>query len=121
MKFKKILIIDDAPFIREILKKYFDNLDYVESVFEAEDGEEGVAAFKEHGPDLIFMDIVMPKLSGIEATKQIRLESSDVPIVGLSTLDQGDVIDRIIDAGANSFVRKPFSIADLDKVMKGEF
>ncbi len=118
--YKKILIVDDAPFIREIIKGHLSKIDFVEEVLEAEDGEKAVESFKENMPDLVFMDIVMPNLSGIEATRQIRAFSSKTPIVGLSTLDGGDVVDRIIEAGATTFLRKPFSLEDLDKVMSGE-
>lgn len=118
--YKKILIADDAPFIREIIKSHLNKMDFVEEVLEAEDGEKAVESFKLNSPDLIFMDIVMPNLSGIEATRQIREISKDTPIIGLSTLDGGDVVDRIIEAGANVFLKKPFSLDDLDKVLKGE-
>jgi len=114
----KVLIVDDAPFIREILQSYLEGKPEFVEVQEAVDGEEAIALFESFQPDVIFMDIVMPKLSGIEATKKIRTKNSKTPIIGLSTLDHGDVINRMISAGANTFVRKPFSLEDLDAALK---
>lgn len=114
----KVLIVDDAPFIREILLNFLETKKEFGEIKEAENGEEAVDFFKSFQPDVIFMDIVMPKLSGIEATKQIRELNSKTPIIGLSTLDHGDVINRMLKAGATTFVRKPFDLNDLDAALK---
>lgn len=114
----KALIVDDAPFIREILQSYLEGKPEFSEVQEAVDGEEAISKFESFKPDVVFMDIVMPKLSGIEATKKIREKNGDTPIIGLSTLDHGDVINRMLKAGANTFVKKPFSIGDLDAALK---
>ena len=113
----KVLIVDDAPFIREILHSYFDGKEDCSEIKEACNGEEAFDLFNSFQPDIVFMDIVMPKLSGIEATKKIRAVNVKTPIVGLSTLDHGDVIKRMLSAGANQFVKKPFSLNDLDTVV----
>jgi two-component system chemotaxis response regulator CheY len=113
----KVLIADDAPFIREILMTFLEGRSDISEIKEAEDGEEAVSLFKSFEPDIVFMDIVMPRLSGIEATKQIRSINKDIPIIGLSTLDQGDVINRLLAAGANIFVKKPFQLDDLSKAL----
>ena len=114
----KVLIVDDAPFIRDILRSFLESRSDIAEIKEAVNGKEGVELSKSFSPDLIFMDIVMPELSGIEATKQIRALKNTTPIIGLSTLDQGDVIKRLLDAGANTFVKKPFSLKDLEKVLE---
>lgn len=113
----KILIADDAPFIREILISFLENRSDVSEIKEAENGQEAVTLFESFKPDLVFMDIVMPILSGIEATKEIRKINEKTPIIGLSTLDQGDVINRLIQAGANVFIKKPFQLDELTKAM----
>lgn len=114
----KVLIVDDAPFIREILQGFLETRTDIVEVKEAENGEEAISLFQSFSPDIIFMDIVMPKLSGIEATKKIRELNTDVPIVGLSTLDQGDVINRFLSAGANIFIKKPFTLDELTKAIE---
>jgi len=114
----KVLIVDDAPFIREILQSYFESRSDIAEVKEAVDGEEALSIFESFAPDIVFMDIVMPKLSGIEATRKIRQTNTKTPIVGLSTLDHGDVINRMLKAGANTFVKKPFSLEDLNAAIE---
>lgn len=114
----KVLIVDDAPFIREILNSFLENRTDVAEIKEAENGEEAVELFQSFKPQIIFMDIVMPKLSGIEATKQIRALDTNVPIIGLSTLDEGDVVNRLLKAGANTFVKKPFTLEELSKALE---
>jgi len=114
----KALIVDDAPFIREILLSYLEGKSDFSEIKEAANGQEAVELFDSFAPDVIFMDIVMPKVSGIEATKIIRKRSTTVPIIGLSTLDHGDVVNRMLKAGASTFVRKPFSLDDLDAAIK---
>ncbi len=114
----KVLIVDDAPFIREILINFLGTRNDISEIKEAENGEEAISFFKSFSPDLIFMDIVMPKISGIKATKKIRSLNSNIPIIGLSTLDHGDVINQFLNAGANSFVKKPFTLDDLTKAIK---
>ncbi|MGH1468889.1 MAG: response regulator [Bdellovibrionales bacterium] len=114
----KVLIVDDAPFIREILISFLETRDDIKEIKEAENGEEALSFFESFSPDVIFMDIVMPKVSGIEATKKIRALNNKVPIIGLSTLDQGDVINRLLDAGANIFVKKPFTLDELTKALE---
>lgn len=114
----KVLIVDDAPFIREILLSFLETRSDILEVKEAENGDEAVKLFKSFSPDVIFMDIVMPILSGIEATKQIRKMSTSVPIIGLSTLDHGDVINKFLNAGANIFVKKPFTLDELTNALQ---
>ncbi len=113
----KVLIVDDAPFIREILISFLEERGDVSEIKEAENGEEAISLFDSFEPDLVFMDIVMPILSGIEATKKIREKNTKTPIIGLSTLDQGDVIKRLMSAGANLFVKKPFQLDELSQAI----
>lgn len=117
---KKFLIVDDAPFIRDILRSFLEGEFQDTQIAEAENGFEALEKFETFKPDLIFMDIVMPKLSGIETTKQIRQTDSTTPILGLSTLDHGDIVQRLLDAGANTFIKKPFSFDEIRKNL-GDF
>lgn len=115
---KKFLIVDDAPFIRDIVANFLESQLQIQEIEMAENGQEALEKFQSFQPDFIFMDIVMPLVSGIEATKQIRALNKEIPIVGLSTLDHGDVIQRMLDAGANHFVQKPFNFDDLKKAIE---
>jgi DNA-binding response OmpR family regulator len=105
----KILVVDDEPFICRsltfVLKK--GNFD----VIEARDGEEALEAIRRHKPDLVFLDVMMPKVNGFEVTQEIRSDSAydDVKIILLTA--KGQECDREVGktAGANDYMTKPFS------------
>ena len=102
----KILIADDDPHIRQLLAFALEKAGY--EVAEAEDGEAAVAEAVAAAPDLIVLDINMPRLSGLDVCRQVRARS-DVPILFLSSRDEE--IDRVlgIELGADDYVVKPFS------------
>lgn len=83
----------------------------------AKDGEDAVNQFKEHQPDLILMDIKMPHMDGLEATRLIRSYSKEVPIVALTAFAFESDKDRAIEAGCDDFLTKPISQNALEKVL----
>ena len=101
-----ILIVDDDPHIRQVLAFALQKAGW--STLEAGDGEEGLALAAAHKPDLVILDINMPKMDGLEVCRRLRSEG-DVPILFLSSRD--DEIDRVlgIELGADDYVVKPFS------------
>ena len=106
-----ILVVDDEASIRRILDTRLSMIGY--KVVTASDGEEALAAFHECNPDLVVLDVMMPKLDGYGVCQELRKES-DVPIVMLTAL--GDVADRItgLELGADDYVVKPFSPKELE-------
>ena len=107
----KILLVDDEPEIRNILRLLFENQGY--TVAEAENGAEAVRKMHEIGDvDLCIMDIMMPEMSGVEATEEIR-KFSNVPILFLTAKSlEGDKIDAY-GSGGDDYVVKPFSPKEL--------
>lgn len=103
---KSILIADDDPHIREVLAFALDKAGL--SARGVEDGEAALAAVAHSAPDLIILDINMPKMDGLEVCRRLRAEG-DIPILFLSSRD--DEIDRVlgIELGADDYVVKPFS------------
>jgi two-component system, OmpR family, response regulator len=103
---KSILIADDDPHIREVLAFALDKAGLAARA--VEDGEAALAAVAHQPPDLIILDINMPKMDGLEVCRRLRAES-DIPILFLSSRD--DEIDRVlgIELGADDYVVKPFS------------
>lgn len=83
----------------------------------AKDGDEAVNQFKEHQPDLILMDIKMPRMDGLEATRLIRTYSKEVPIVALTAFAFESDRDKAMEAGCNDFLTKPVSLSALEKVL----
>ncbi len=115
----KVLIVDDAMFMRSMIKDILMNAGDFEIVGEAEDGAVAIEKFKEVKPDLITMDIVMPNVDGIEATKRIIELNPDVKIVMCSALGQEPLIMESLAAGARDFIVKPFSPEKVIKVING--
>ena len=106
-----ILVVDDEASIRRILETRLSMIGYW--VVTACDGQEALEAFHDHQPDLVVLDVMMPKLDGYGVCQELRKES-DVPIVMLTAL--GDVADRItgLELGADDYVVKPFSPKELE-------
>ena len=88
---KRILVVDDEEMIVRTVKAYLDQDGF--KTYTAYDGEEALRAFEEKGPDLIVLDLMLPKLSGIEVTKRIRA-SSNVPIIMLTA--KASEADRVV-------------------------
>lgn len=112
---EKILIVDDEASIRRILETRLKMVGY--EVATAADGEEALEIFSKFNPDLIILDVMMPKLDGYGVTREIR-RTSDTPIIILTAL--GDVSERItgLELGADDYVIKPFSPKELEARVK---
>ncbi|MCP4003516.1 MAG: response regulator [bacterium] len=104
---QRILIADDAAFMREMLRDILTEGGH-EVVAEAADGNEAVAAFQEYQPDVITLDIVMPRKSGLEALRDIIAASPGACVVMCSALGQEALVMEALDSGAAEFVVKPF-------------
>ena len=112
---KKILIIDDDSNICYMLKIYFSNEGY--DVATAFDGAEGVNMFKNYEPDIVLLDIMLPKKDGWHVCREIR-EISSTPIIMLTA--KGEVFDKVLglELGADDFVVKPFDMKELSARVK---
>ena len=108
---EKILVVDDEASIRRILETRLSMIGY--DVVTAADGEEALEIFYDSVPDLVVLDVMMPKLDGYGVCQELRKES-DIPIIMLTAL--GDVADRItgLELGADDYVVKPFSPKELE-------
>ncbi|WP_241126803.1 response regulator transcription factor [Novosphingobium terrae] len=104
---RKVLLVDDDPHIRQLLAFAFGKAGM--ATIEAGDGEEALARITEETPDLLVLDINMPRMDGLEVCRRLRGMDSAVPILFLSSRD--DEIDRVlgIELGADDYVVKPFS------------
>jgi two-component system OmpR family response regulator len=111
---KKILIVDDDPSIREILATQLGRLHYDTAT--AEDGEQAVIRFKSEKPDLILMDVMMPRMDGLTACQKIRASEKPglrTPILFLTARDtQHDKLSSAL-SGGDDFVTKPISLQEL--------
>ena len=111
----KILVIDDDPNICEAVRVYLANEGY--EVITANDGYEGVASFKAYNPDLVLLDIMMPKKDGWQVCREIR-EISSKPIIMVTA--KGEVFDKVLglELGADDFMVKPIDMKELSVRIK---
>jgi len=108
---KRILVVDDSAFQRTVIRDALE--DGFDVVGEAENGEEAVAMFEECDPDAISMDVVMPEMTGIEATAEIKDRSSGTAIVMCTSVDQQEKMMEAVKAGADGYVTKPVDADEL--------
>ncbi len=114
----KVLIVDDHKVVREGLINLLKHQETIKVVGEAGDGEEAVTKARELQPDVIIMDISMPRMSGIEATQRIKKENSSVEIIGLSLHDSADMEEIMRRAGASAYFSKSGPMEDLLETLK---
>jgi two-component system chemotaxis response regulator CheY len=108
----RILVADDADFMYEMLENLIDKNRF-EVVGYAADGEEAVKKYKELTPDLVTMDILMPRMNGIKSIKEIRHVNPRARILVISALSDPDLVKEAMTAGASDYITKPFSVSDL--------
>jgi two-component system KDP operon response regulator KdpE len=113
----KILIVDDEPQIIRVLKTALSTQGY--SIRTSLNGLDGLLVFREWNPDLVITDLSMHEMSGIELCHQIRTTST-TPIIVLSVRDQETVKVAALDAGADDYVTKPFSIQELQARVRAQ-
>lgn len=111
----KILVVDDDPNICELLRVYLEKEGYTVKI--AGDGVEGYNSFKQFNPDLLLLDVMMPRKDGWEVCRQIRKEST-VPIIMITA--KGEVFDKVLglELGADDFIVKPFDMKELSARIK---
>ena len=107
----RVLVVDDDRAVRESLRRSLEFNGYAVAL--AGDGAEALAGIGGASPDVVVMDVMMPRLDGIEATRALRAAGNDVPILVLTARDSvGDRVDGL-DAGADDYLTKPFALEEL--------
>lgn len=102
----RVLCVDDHPLVRKGIASILNNEPDMKLVAEAGNGQDAVAMFKAHHPDVTLMDLRMPAMDGIEAARQIRAESPDAKIIALTSFDGDQEIYRALEAGVRGYLLK---------------
>ena len=113
MKQRTVLYVEDNEYNRKIVRQLLGRTDF--RLVEAVDGEGGVAAAFEVVPDLILMDVQLPKMSGLDATRILRADerTKDIPIVIITSFAMSGDRERATEAGASGYLAKPYSPREL--------
>lgn len=114
----RVMLVDDHIIVRMGLTFAIDNQPDMQVVAQAEDGEEAIEVYRTHQPDLVVLDLRMPKTNGIETIGLLRREFGAVRILVLSNYASGDEISAALQAGANGFVGKDTSLPELMQAIR---
>ena len=108
---RKILIVDDEADMRVMFSTRLEISNF--EVIEAEDGEEGLEKAKKEKPDLIVLDLMLPKITGFEVCRMLKFDDNykDIPIIVLSALGQQSDREKAVQCGADAYFIKPFDLA----------
>jgi len=108
----RVLIAEDEAHVRRLLRSILESMHY-EVVGEAENGLQAIERARELQPDVIVMDISMPVMGGIEATRRIKAEMPHIRVIGLSMFDDEHIVSKLRQAGAEAYINKSASSAEL--------
>ncbi len=115
----RVLLVDDSEDLRMLLRLKLESWDHYEVVAEAGDGVTGVQLAQEHQPDLVMLDLAMPKMDGLQALPLIRDAVEGVRVVVLSGFEQGVMESRVREAGADGYLEKGVPMEELARTLDG--
>lgn len=108
-----ILVVEDEPSIAKLLRIRLEHMGYAVSL--AEDGAEALNAIRTSLPDIVLLDVMLPKMNGLEVVKKLKLDprTRDLPVIMLTARSEGPAVLAGLDAGASSYLVKPVYFPDL--------
>jgi len=117
----KVLIVDDHKVVRQGLRTFLELQEDVLVVGEAEDGQTAVEMVRQLNPNVVLMDLVMPRLDGISATRQVTSLGSDIKVIALTSFTEDDKVFPAIQAGASSYLLKDVSPEELVEAIRAVY
>ena len=114
----RVILAEDHAVVRQGTKHLLDRYPDIEVIGEAHDGEQGVTLVKELKPDVVIMDVRMPRMSGIEATRRIKAEFPEVAVLALTAHDDDEYVFALLESGANGYLLKTAEIEELVKAIR---
>ena len=121
MKKIKVLVVDDHTLVRDGIRSLLGLVADVEVVGEAANGKEALEKVEELAPDVVLMDLAMPVMSGLEATRRIRKEFPGTKVLALTQYDDSEYVIPIIEAGACGFVSKMVAFSELASAIQAAY
>ncbi|MGM5482514.1 MAG: response regulator [Nanobdellota archaeon] len=111
-----VLVVDDSAFMRNMLKNIITQAGAT-VVGEGSDGQQAIDKVKELGPQVVFLDIMMPNVNGLDALKKIKADHPDIKVVMCTSAGQEKIIGEAVETGASEFVKKPFKPDEITQVI----
>jgi DNA-binding NarL/FixJ family response regulator len=121
MKKIKVLIVDDHTLVRAGIRSLLALVEDIEVVGEASDGKEAITKVKNLMPDVVLMDLAMPVMGGLEATRRLRKEYPSTKVLALTQYDDSEYVIPIIEAGASGFVTKMSAFSELAAAIEAAY
>jgi DNA-binding NarL/FixJ family response regulator len=115
---KKLLIVEDHELTRFGLKTAFEDVDYVEKIYEASTAEEAIDIFRNNEIDIVVMDLGLPNMNGIDATQEIKAINPDVKVIILTSHNEEKEVLNCLKAGANAYCSKEINLQRLAQVVQ---
>ncbi|MCB2160487.1 response regulator transcription factor [bacterium] len=114
----RVILADDHAVVRSGIRQFLESTNEIQVVDEADDGEKAKSLLQKHNPDVVVLDIQMPKATGIEVTRWIRKNQLKVGVLILTAYDEDPYVNAVLQAGANGFVLKTASPEEIIKAVK---
>jgi two-component system, NarL family, response regulator LiaR len=114
----RVMLVDDHAVVRSGLSAFLMVCEDVELVGEAADGRDALESYRHLDPDVILMDLMMPRMNGVEATRAIRERSPDVQIIALTSFGDDDLIKQVLEAGAIGYLLKDIAAQELEEAIR---
>jgi NarL family two-component system response regulator LiaR len=114
----RVVIVDDHDMVRKGLGTYLKVQPDIRLVAEADNGEEALRICEQHHPDVVLMDLVMPKMGGAEATRQIRVRFPEVQVIALTSFQDKDLVQEMLRAGAIGYLLKNITGSELSDAIR---
>jgi len=114
----RVIIVDDHVMVRSGLRLFLLAFEDLKLIGEAANGEEAIRLCGQEKPDVVLMDMVMPIMDGVRATTEINARFPHIKVIGLTTFYEPEMIQKMVDAGANSFLLKSISAAELAQAIR---
>ena len=117
----RVMIVDEHPMVRRGLASFMSTTKDLELVAEARDGEEAIVQCDREEPDVVLMDLMMPRMNGIEATQAIKERHPEVQVIALTSFAEKELIQDALQAGAVSYLLKDVGAEDLTRAIRAAY